>query len=346
MTKRFLLTIWLFFILALILGQSGSGDCPLVFHDNPDLQAAGQNELTIFVIPAKVKFDWSSPYSLFKSYFKNYKKSLFKRKSYTLGHVFVELCTPLSSGRIFAGMRAASRKEMKSMVLKDHYGYSILGADMDGKLETATELVPQVEKYSRKGQLAFMTFLINDEATERMLLFFQSFQAGSDSNGAQGPRYGGAFWPRYEGEGSGCSAFAVSFLDLGGLLQEEFNEWWVNINIPMDLIGGPYNNNHEVRFSDIKKYKSWAESSDTVAKSYEPFGIYDPTLIYEWIQDKWEEQNSLNDLFVTPLMLNQAKGILIDSRNQPLPEEDGIFMERDKPSIFIDYYRQKLMHEN
>jgi hypothetical protein len=341
MTKHFLLTIWLFLIIAITTGQSGSGDSPLIRHDNPDLLAAGLNELTIFVIPSKVKFDWSSPNSLFRSYFKNYKKSLFKRKSYTLGHVFVELCTPLYSGRIFAGMRAASGKEMKSMVLKDHYGYSILGADMEGRLETADELVPQIEKYSRKGQLAFMTFFISDEATKRLLQFFQSFKVGADSNSSHEPRYGGAFWPRYKGEGSGCSAFAVSFLDLAGLLREEFDEWWVNINIPMDLIGGPYNNNHEVRFSDIKSYKSWAESSDTIAGRYEPFGIYDPTLIYEWIQEKWEEQNSRNDLPFTPLLLNQAKGIMIDSRNQLLPDEESIFMERENHSIFIDYYHQK-----
>ncbi len=346
MTMRFFLTIWLLLIIAITTGQSGSGDSQLIRDDNPDLLATGRNELTIFVIPSKVKFDWSSPNSLFRSYFKNYRKSLFKRKSYTLGHAFVELCTPLSSGRIFAGMRAASAKEMKSMVLKDHYGYSILGADMEGKLETDTELVPQVQKYSRTGQLAFMTFFISDEATERLLRFFQSFKTGSDGYGSCGPRYGGAFWPRFEEEGSGCSAFAVSFLDLAGLLKEEFDEWWVNINIPMDLIGGPYNNNHEVRFSDIKKCKSWAEISDTLAGGYEPFGIYDPTLIYEWIQEKWEEQNLKNDFSLTPLRLNQAKGILMDCRNQPLPDEESIFLERPNHSIFIDYYHQKFNDGN
>jgi hypothetical protein len=258
-----------------------------------------------------------------------------------LGHAFIELCTPLYSGRIFAGMRAASGKEMKSMVLKEHYGYSILGADMEGKLETEADLVPEVKKYSRSGQLAFMSFYISDEATERLLQFFHSFKADTDSNGSQKPHYGGAFWPRYDGEGSGCSAFAVSFLDLAGLLREEFDEWWVNINIPMDLIGGPYNDYHEVRFRDIKKYNSWAESSDTAAGSYEPFGIYDPTLIYEWIQEKWQEQNFLDDPSLKPMQLNQAKGILIDSRNQSLPDEESIFMERPKPSIFIDYYNQK-----
>jgi hypothetical protein len=341
MKKRFRLTIWLFLIIAIAAGQTGSGEFSLIRHDDTDLLASGRNELTIFVIPSKVKFDWSSPSSLFRSYFKNFKRNLFKKKSYTLGHAFIALQTPLSSGRIFAGMRAASGKELKNLVLKDHYGLAILGADTEGKLENEADLVPQVKKYSRKGQLAFMTFFISDEATERLLQFFHAFKAGTDSNGYHGARYGGAFWPRFEGEGSGCSAFAVSFLDLAGLLKEEFAEWMVRVNIPMDLIGGPYNNYHEVRFSDIKKYKSWAESSETAAESYEPFGIYDPTIIYEWIEEKWEEQNSVDHPSLAPLQLNQAKGILIDSRNHPLPDEDSIFMERNNHSIFIDYYHQK-----
>jgi hypothetical protein len=190
MTKRFHLTIWLFLIIAITTGQSGSGDSQLINHDNPDLLATGRNELTIFVIPSKVKFDWSSPYSLYRSYFKNYKKSLFKKKSYTLGHAFVELCTPLSSDRIFAGIRAASGKELRDLVLKDHYGLSILGADTKGKLESGSDLVPEVQRYSRKGQLAFMTFFISDEATERLLRFFQSFKAGIENNGDYEPRYG------------------------------------------------------------------------------------------------------------------------------------------------------------
>jgi len=346
MIKRILLTICSFLIIAIISGQVGSTEYSLYNTDNKDSSFVGQNELTIYVIPSKVKYDWGSPRTLFKSYFRNCIRNIFNKESYLLGHAFIELRTPLSSGRIFTGMRSASRKEQKNMVLKEHYGLSILGADTEGKLETCTDLENKVKKFSRKGQLAFMTFLISDEATKRLLQFFQSYKAGIDSNCSHGARYGGAFWPRYNGEGAGCSAFAVSFLDLAGLLKEEFDEWMVKINIPMDLIGGPYNHNQAVRFSDIKKRKSWAESDESAVVNYEPFEIYDPTLMYEWIQEKWEEQNSWNDLSLTPLLLNQARGIRIDSRNQPLPDEESIFLEREKHSIFIDYYHQKFSNGN
>lgn len=329
MTKRLSLTTWAFLIIAIAAGQ-------------PDTSVVAQNKLTIYVIPAKAKFDWNSPYTLYKSYFKNYKKNMLKKDRYVMGHAFVELTTPLAaSGRIFTGMRAASREEQKDLVIKEHYGLAILGADMQGRLETSAELDFKVEKYARKGELAFMTFFISDEAAVRMVQYYQSFIACIDSNSSAGARYGGAFWPRYKGEGAGCSAFAVSFLDLAGLQKEEFDEWLVKINIPMDLIGGPYNHENVVHFKDIKKHKCWAESADTAHVSYEPFEIFDPTLMYEWIQKEWEEKNSLNNLSLIPLQLNRARGILIDSRNIPLPEEESIFMERDKHSIFIDYYHQK-----
>ena len=333
---RITIAIFLFLFTAASFAQTS-----VIPLESAGILQSGLNELTIFIIPAKAKFDWSSPRTLYKSYFKNYRKNIFNKKSYTLGHAFVQLCTPLSSGRIFTGMRAASGGEPKNLVLKDHYGLSILGADMDGTLETDSELVCEVRKYSKKGQLAFITFLISDEATERLLQFFRTFKSSNDSSSTHGPRYGGAFWPRYTGEGSGCSAFVMSFMDLAGLLQEEFPDWLVRINIPMDLIGGPYNNGYEVKLKDIKKQTCWSDTCEPGDVSCEHFEIYDPTLISEWIQAKWDEGNSHDGGPYIPLRLNRAKGILIDSRNQEVPCYESIFMERDKPSIFIDYYRQK-----
>jgi len=346
MTRRIILITFIFLSVTVILGQAGFSDYSLYYTDIEDSVEVSQNELTIYVIPATVKYDWSSPCTLFKSYFRNCKRNLFKKESYQLGHAFVELRTPLASGRIFTGMRAASGKEQKNLVLKEHYGLAILGADTEGALESGNELDYKVKKFSRKGRLAFITFFISDEATVRLIQFFQSYKAGIDSNGSHGARYGGAFWPRYKGEGAGCSAFVVSFLDLAGLLKEEFDKWLVKINIPMELIGGPYNNNKDVSLRDIKKHKSWAGNYDPDTVSYEHFEIYDPTLMFEWIQEKWDNQSAQNILPVTPVQLNEAKGLMIDGRNLPLPKEESIFMERENPSIFIDFYHQKFTTGN
>jgi hypothetical protein len=305
-----------------------------------DTSSSGLNQLTIFIIPSKVRYDWTSPSTLYKSLKKNYIRNLLNRDAYLLGHAFMELSTPQVPGIIAAGMRSGSRKEQKKLLRKDHYGLAILGADLEGKLENQADLEKTTKKYSKRGQLAFMTFFINDEATDRMIRFFRSYIAGIDSNGSAGARYGGAFWPRYQGEGSGCSAFVISFLDIAGLLVEEFDEWKVGISIPMELIGGPYNENNEVRLRDVRKHKSWADDPAIEISGQEYLEIYDPFLLYEWINVKFDQRKIGDDLPVIPLYLNKSKGIMIDSRNQALPEEDCIFMERPRPSIFIDYYRK------
>ena len=109
------------------------------------------NVLTIYVIPSRVQYDWSSPRELYRSYVRNYKKSLVGKDHYLLGHAFIELSTPFSDSLILTGMRAASREDQKRLILEEHYGLSILGADIPGKLESCSVLREKVERFSRKG---------------------------------------------------------------------------------------------------------------------------------------------------------------------------------------------------
>jgi hypothetical protein len=306
-----------------------------------DSAISGQNILTIYVIPSKVKYDWTSPHTLYKSYIKNSIRGICSKPNYLLGHAFVDLRSSMPGERIMAGMSSASRKEQKDLVIKQHYGLAILGCDMQGRFEEEEYLKPILEKFSHKGRLAFMEFIISDSATERLLMFFKAFKAGIESDSSNGARYGGAFYPLYKGEGSGCSAFVISFLDLAGLLKEEFEEWLVKIDIPLALIGGPYNDNKDVRLKDIRKERNWASVSETGAGNFEHLEIYDPTLMFEWINKVMENNSFYDEFYCTPVHLEKANGLRIDSRNKPLPEMDSLFIHREKPSLFIDHYKSK-----
>lgn len=341
MFRRFLAAFCISLTTIIVTGQSVSTEYSKTDLVLPDSIEEGKNELIIYVIPSKVKYDWTSPHTLYKTFIRNYKRNMLNRDNYMLGHAFVELRSPLCPKGIFTGMRSGSRKEQKDLLMKKHYGLAILGADIRGKLETGADLEHTREKYSHKGQLAFMSFFINDTATIRLIEFFQTYKAGIESNGSPGARYGGAFWPRYKGEGAGCSAFVISFLDLAGLLQDEFDEWMLKINIPMDLIGGPYNNFNDVRLRDIRKCNSWADNTKPGKAEFEYLGIYDPSIMFEWINENWDQQRINDEMTLTPLQLNKARGIRIDGRGLPAPQEESIFTVREKPSIFIDYYRKK-----
>jgi hypothetical protein len=188
-----------------------------------------------------------------------------------------------------------------------------------------------------------MTFLISDKAAERMVQFIHSYRERLDSIGLPGPRYGGAFWPRYEGEGSGCSAFVISLLDIAGILREEYDNWQVKIDIPIELVGGPYNDYNKVRLSDIKKSDDWNDGSNPDSASYVHLELFDPTLIYEWIFEKRDGQDRGCLLPTAGMEKNNALGIWIDVREVAMPEGESLFLERENPSIFIDYYHQKFL---
>jgi hypothetical protein len=306
----------------------------------------GQNELTIYVIPSKVKYDWTSPRTLLKSYIKNYWRNLCRKDAYTLGHAFLELKTGENEESILTGVRAAPGSDMRKMVLKEHYGLSILGTDVEGIFEKKEVLEQKIKKFSRKDRLAFFTVEVSDEAAERMITFYKEYHEKNSNNGHSILRYGGAFYPRYEGEGSGCSAYAVSFLDLAGLLQEEFDSWMIEMDIPLDLMGGPYNNYNEVRIKDIKKREHWASTDGSDSTGYEHLELFDPTLIYEWIINLRDSQPTDFKYDVEPVEYNDAPGIKIDGSNVPAPIEESIFLERENSSLFLDYYHEEKASEN
>lgn len=328
--KRSFLLVLLVFLFSGLSAQPG-----------PSASSAINYELTVYVIPPSVKYDWSSPHSLYHSFIRNYTRNLMNKHRYVLGHAFVELESQSSGERILTGMRSVDREEQKQKVFDERYGLAILGTDLRGKLDHPEELEDKMERYTRKGDMAFIRFIISEPAYNRMVWFYESYKARLDSLGDTCQCYSGAFWPRYYGEGSGCSAFVLSMMQLGGLLPEEFGQWRVEINIPKDLMGGPYNEGYEVRFKDINHRMNWGREPEKPGVDYEPFWIYDPTLIYEWVLKEYEQPSQLENMTVTPVNIGKAKGIEMDARNVPVPD-DEIFKHRSEKSIFIDNYNNEL----
>ncbi len=336
--KKLLITV---FVILMARAVAQQPDVTATASHDDSFLADTSHSLTIYVIPPRVAYDWSSPHSLYRSYVKNYKRNLLSRQNYLLGHAFLELRSTLLPERILTGMRAGSRNEQKQHVVKEHYGLAILGAGLEGRLETEQELEFKLDKYSRHGRLAFMKLLITEAAASRMIQFFEAYVSRFDTTGGKGAPYGGAFWPRYFGEGAGCSAFVVSFLDVAGLLREDYVDWRVDVNIPMSLIGGPYNSNHEVSFSDIRKAYNWADPDMLNSTEYAPFSIFDPYLMFDWIREIHTVPRLNGETKVSPVTRAKAQGIVIDGRRIPVPEGEEIMTERTSPCIFIDHYRAK-----
>ena len=296
------------------------------------------HEITIFAIPTLHPLNWESPASLYSSMKDCYIKTIFESDNYLLGHVAVEINSPLLTKPLLIAMRAADAQERIDLVLKQKIGFAIMGATLKGRLETETELIHKFNVYAKRKKMAFITYRINEKAAQRIISFIETYSKKTNNGTAPCDFYGGAFWPRYRNEGAGCSAFGMALLSTANLLNSETEEWRISVKIPMKIIGGEYNQNKKIKYSEINKTKEWYTGEGVENIDYVINRVYEPSVIFDWILKKREQGNS----DMKPIEKYGAPGLWIDCRNIHVPENEPIFKERNEPSdLFIKHFQIK-----
>ncbi len=296
------------------------------------------HELTIYALPSPVEFDWSSPSSLYHSYKQGYMASLLKANSYILGHMFVKLTTPLLPEPVYAGMASVSRKEQKEKFFKQKIGLGILGIGLEGRMETVGDLEGKIKKYGRKGNLAAITYRLNTEATSRIIDFIEEFSSENERGHIPKMHYGGAFWPLYENEGAGCTAFGMAMLELAGVLNEEMEAWKVEVNIPMRLIGGEINPGNRVSLKEIKRTLQWHDGSGTLNVDYAAHWVYDPSLIYKWVIDQLSGSSDMSEIEYVDASTNKFPRLFANVTHVETDNTSPVFTHRDNDNIFIKHF--------
>jgi len=295
------------------------------------------HEITLYVMPTLFPLDWSSPASLYNSMKECYIKTTNVSDNYLLGHLAVKINSPLLPAPLLFAMTAANKWERINLVLKKKIGFGIMGYPLEGKFEAEQQLNKRLAIYAKRNKLAFITYRINETAAKRMIEFIKGMSKMKEDNKAACYYYGGAFWPRYENEGSGCSAMGMALLDVANLLPPESNEWLVKVNIPMNIIGGELNNNKKIRNSSIRKTKTWYEGEGVANVDYVYYQVYEPSIIFDWIirnrQHPLPGFISVDDKGVL--------GLYVDFSEKPVNDNEPLFVKRTKPDKFIDHYYMK-----
>lgn len=338
MCRRSLFLFSLIFIcLTLICATGRSTEQINCLNDisTSDTDSSDVHELTIYVIPSYSKINWESPASLYKSSFESYTKSLFKTHKYSIGHLFIELSTPLLDSVILTSIRISSDAEKRRLVLKDQIGLGILGTVMHGRMESSEELTKKIIYFSKRKQLAFIKYRISKESVLRVIEFIKVFCTKTDDGFTPCQYYGGAFWPRFEKEGAGCSSFGISVMAVAGL-SVEYPEWKLSVNIPMNLVGGVYNNNSKIKRRTILKTDKWHNGEGVENVDFIPLTLYDPSLIFKWIIEQRKAGT------VEAIEKDNTPGLLIDATKISVPLEVPVFSKRCKNSLFIDIFRNSL----
>ncbi|MDP4278729.1 MAG: hypothetical protein Q8914_13975 [Bacteroidota bacterium] len=312
---------------------------PAIFLRSQTVSTDAVHKLTLFFMPSVAPLSWESPASLYKTAKRSFYKAMIHKDTYIIGHAAICLKTPLlPQGVSYLAMTAADPLERIELVLSNKIGLAILGATLKGKLEDESHTLHKLSVHARRHQLAYITFEVNEACMARMLTFIQEFSQQRPKEIHPSDYYGGAFWPLYDKEGAGCTAFALGMLASTGLLPPEAGNWLVSVAIPMSLIGGAYNGNKKVHFHDILKARKWSDNKGIPNVEYVTFRIYDPSIAYEWILNKRLQTDST----FLPVSEGGAFGLSVDLRNKSGTTQGPIFSKRPDQNRFIDVYRQKL----
>jgi hypothetical protein len=265
--------------------------------------------LTLYFIPSPYGINWQSPTTVARTIVLN---KFGGSGSRFMGHVNIELDYTNDEGKkihILTGM-AAENLDAIPLLLKEKIGLGIMFHSFKGKVETKEELVPELDGYFKKGNKAinFVQFKINQSVAKRVEQYFAEY-----THHNVGQYYGLVNSPLH-GEGSGCSAFGASFLDVAGLLEEEFKEHWTHcIKVP-HKIAGKITDNKANFFKIMIGGHDWASDHE----DHHEIFFWDPDKMHRWVEEKVKQHNSTLSTYGLTKIQN-ATGLVFDVTHKEAP---------------------------
>lgn len=286
-------------------------------------------ELTLHIMPAyPVKMNWGSPREILRS---SLWGSLLNG-ALPIGHVSVEVACGLREGEILPANPDASNYVLSSatpdlkrdptvkLLLQRKIGLSLMESSWAGAVETPAQVKGSFAIVrNNPKRFSAVTFLIPEASCRRLITYFREYAAA-----APNLYYGNSPRPRRK-EGAGCTSFAVSFLELAGLLTEEFRrEWAVVVRVPLRLMAG-YAGTKKISIWEVLRSpyaREWARASEP----HMELETFDPYYMHQWVRGLVASPQALRELG-GELNLNLPHGIKgipairIDRRHVPTPTE-------------------------
>ena len=268
--------------------------------------ASANNFLKLYVFPTPYSYDWTTPQQLAKSVIKNsILPSKYNYKA-SIGHVAVEL---KCGDQFYAltGMSAKDKTENNRRVLKDKIGLGIMYYPIEGTLQTADQLNQDIAERLGSKDISWIQYQINELTCHRLKTYLTIYR-----NENLDRVYGLVFNPRKK-EGAGCSAFAVSFLEIAGLLTEEHRlNWSRHLFTPKDL--NAYNGSaNEVSIFSMargKNSKQWANNSIDGLEIF----FWEPNSMHHWIKKTVQNEQERNPGVYKIQQVGKSVGLFYDAR--------------------------------
>jgi len=258
---------------------------------------ASDLKMHFYVIPSPYGFRWDSPRGLFLS-LKNY---LQRKWNHRIGHAMVIL---KAGDRTIAaaGMTGETNLQvMSSLVLGG--GLEFLFRRFCGRLENHAFIEDDISNHKILGHIEALSFFLTKEQFFKCLEHLEQWnEKGLYQN------YGLAFHNDFE-EGASCTSFAIGFLKIAGVLNEEHEKNWTrtlhisekyfaSVDRPMGFLRFLYY---------MATSQRWAEPGEKIHE----LKFWDPDLICAWIRSKQERPlSTLSEVFFTDRLAGSAIGQL------------------------------------
>ena len=305
---------------------------------NNELPGNENHILTIYVLKSASPLNWETPETLYKTYRRSVLTNFMKKERTLKGHFFISLYSPLIDSPIYAGVSSADKKEEKKCIFLDKIGLGVLGVCMKGCIQGKDELLKKIEFHAKKNDIAFIKFKISKTAAQHVIDFYKIYTTECIANFSPSDFYGGAFYPLYENEGAGCSAFALAVLELAGVNDIETVEWYKKLNIPMNLIGGEMNGNRKIKVRDIKKSHSWQNGEGIENVDFVPYLMCDPSTAYNWILEHRKNENLEEHPGYIAATESGIPGLYTDRSFIEIDNSNPIIIKRPDKNFFVEYH--------
>ena len=271
------------------------------------------DQVSLIFINSPKGINWKTPWSLSVSTINNSLLKFKNKRVFGISHVFINVkCDSLKKNEYF-GMTSATDTEERDLLFKQKYGLGIMFHTYAGKLERNKVIEKDLKDYEGSDRIAKMTTIISSEACERMLDYAKDFEARGFNK-----MYSGLQADPLKGEGSGCSAFGMSFLEVGGLLDKEyFTEFREHIYIPKRFVGGPLTGN-KVPLTRLlfRPGAKWSNKEPNIE-----LHAWNPEKMHAWVGKTYEAALKGNKLpNMVGLKLNgKTKEVVFDKTHYETP---------------------------
>jgi hypothetical protein len=278
------------------------------------LPSTRANDFTLHFIPSPKGVNWSKPQSLAFSVLKNQIAHVSGGDRHEIGHVYEEL--RCGDQHHYLGVTSVGNSEERELMFKQGYGLGILFHTFRGQFDDEAEEAADIAALQAVGRSNFVRFLISDAACARMSEYLKEYQFNHYEES-----YEGLNARPLNGNGSGCSAFATSFLEVSGLQIPEFEDQWMShYVVPWKFIGGPLTGR---KVSILKLIFAFSAHWETdPAKGY-PTQFWDPEKMFWWTKQLYADiETGTTRTFpwdMKTTISGQSQGVEFDARNVVTP---------------------------